>query len=363
MTKKPTIRDVAALAGVSPSTVSRVVTGQADVYMKPTTRSRVLQAIEELNYTPTRSAQRMRRKRCGIIGVLVPDISNPYFSLLARGVESIAFEKDYSTLICDSNHSEHRESRYLDLLVGEQVDGVVFVPVGVPDWPRINRMLDQGTRVVVADRCVEGLLGVEAANWQGSYSLTQHVLAQGHHRIAYIAGPPAVRTTQERVRGFEDAMAAVSCEPVAIRYGEYTFDSGHQLAMDIIKRDSVDALMAGDDLVALGAIRAAQANALHVPDDLSVTGFDAVPLLSIIHPELTSVRIPVFEIGQESMSMLARHIGAPELKEDRRILEVQLIPGASCRARLRNQENHCSPLLEDSQQGGDRRAQTSGGTK
>ncbi len=330
MGEKTTIRDVAALAGVSPSTVSRVLNGQSAIHMKAETRDRVLRAIDELNYTPARSAQRMRRQRCDIIGVLVPDVSNPYFSLLARGVESIAFDEGYSTLICDSNHVEDRESRYLDLLLAEQVDGIVFVPVGVPDWARINRLRDRGVRVVVADRCVEGLLGVEADNWRGSYAMTQHVIGLGHRRIAYIAGPRDVRTTQERLRGFRDAMDEASLEPVAIQHGEYTYDSGYNLAAELLKTLSIDALMGGDDLVALGAIRAAQANQIRVPAELGVTGFDAVPLLSLVEPELTSVRIPVFDIGRESMAMLIRHIGSPELNEERKVLGVEIVPGASC---------------------------------
>jgi len=354
MEKKPTIRDVATRAGVSASTVSRVLNSSTNMYMKPATRDRVLAAIQELRYTPTRSAQRMRRQRRDIIGILLPDISNPYFSLLARGVESIAFDKGYSTLICDSNHSEDRESRYLDLLMAEQVDGIVFIPVGMPDWSRIHRLLNQGVRIVAADRCLDGLLGVEAANWQGSHDLTQHVLSLGHRRIAYIAGPSDVQTTQDRLRGFKDAMAEAKLEPVAAPYGNYTYNSGYQLAADILESTCVDVIMAGDDLVALGAIRAAEAKGLRVPQDLSVTGFDSVPLLSLINPALTSVRIPVFEIGSESMAMLVRHIGSSESAEQRKVLDVEIIPGSSCILNPSLDQERESPLLEEQKhQGGD----------
>ena len=348
MEKKATIRDVAARAGVSPSTVSRVLNDQSSVYMKPETRDRVLEAIEELRYTPARSAQRMRRQRGDIIGVLVPDISNPYFSLLARGVESIAFEKGYSTLICDSNHSADRESRYLDLLMAEQVDGIVFVPVGEPDWSRIRRLRAQGVRIVAADRCQDELLGVEAANWQGSFDLTQHVISMGHRRIAYIGGPREVSTTQDRLRGFEDAMEDASLEPVAVCCGKYTHESGYRLAQQILEETPVDVLMAGDDLVALGAIRAAEDRGLSVPHDVGVTGFDSVPLLSVVHPTLTSVRIPVFEIGRESMSMLVRHIGAEDAEGDRKMLDVELVPGGSCVARPPGASVPDSPFPKES---------------
>lgn len=346
MEKKPTIRDVASTAGVSASTVSRVLNSSSNIHMKAETRERVLAAIRHLNYTPTRSAQRMRRQRRDIIGILLPDISNPYFSLLARGAESIAFENGYSTLICDSNHSEERESRYLDLLIAEQVDGIVFIPVGVPDWPRLRRLLDHGTRIVAADRCLDGILGVEAANWQGSHDLTQHVIELGHRSIAYVAGPADVQTTQDRLRGFMDAMAEAHLEPVAMPFGNYTFDSGMQLSSAILDDGPVDVIMGGDDLVALGAIRAAEARGLRVPEDLGVTGFDSVPLLSLIHPTLTSVRIPVFDIGREAMSMLVRHMGSSDSVEQRKVLDVEIIPGSSCCARVLSDHDLKSPLYE-----------------
>ncbi len=330
MDKKPTIRDVASRAGVSPSTVSRVLNEHATTYMRSETRDRVLEAIRELRYTPARSAQRLRSRRRDIIGILVPDISNPYFSLLARGVESIAFEEGYSTLICDSNHSTEKESRYLDLLMAEQVDGIIFVPVGVPDWPRIDRLRDQGVTIVASDRCVDGILGVEAANERGSLQLTEYALSLGYTQIAYIGGPEGVQTTQDRVRGFLKAMDEAGLAPAAIEYGTYTYDSGFSLAQRLLGEASIDLIMGGDDLVALGAVHAAEQLGRSVPHDLGVTGFDAVPLLSMIRPTLTSVRIPVFDIGKESMSMLVRHLDMPASNGERKVLDVDLVFGASC---------------------------------
>jgi DNA-binding LacI/PurR family transcriptional regulator len=205
---------------------------------------------------------------------------------------------------------------------------------------------------VAEDRCLDGLLGVEAANWQGSYALTEHVLSLGHRRIAYIAGPRDVRTTQDRLRGFQDAMERASLDPVAIRYGTYTYDAGYRIATEILENASVDVLMAGDDLVALGALRAAESRGLHVPDDLGVTGFDSVPLLSLIHPTLTSVRIPVFDIGRESMAMLVRHIGSSAPDEDRKVLDVEIIPGGSCISRTFDNQPSDSPLIDQQEHEG-----------
>ncbi|MCD6128611.1 LacI family DNA-binding transcriptional regulator, partial [Candidatus Bipolaricaulota bacterium] len=155
--RKVTIREVAARAGVSVSTVSRVLNGRDAHHMRPETKERVLRAIEELEYTPVKAARSLRRQRTQVIGVLLPDISNPFFSLLARGVESVAFEKGYSILICDSNHDPRKEAVYLSMLLEERVEGLVFIPVGRPATDLIQRLLNHGVKIVVADRRVDGL--------------------------------------------------------------------------------------------------------------------------------------------------------------------------------------------------------------
>ncbi|HIP99778.1 TPA: LacI family transcriptional regulator, partial [Candidatus Bipolaricaulota bacterium] len=214
--KKVTIREVAARAGVSVSTVSRVLNGRDAKHMRPETKARVLQAIEELEYTPVKAARSLRRQRTQVIGILLPDISNPFFSLLARGVASVAFESGYSTLICDSDHSVEKESRYLDILLAEGVEGIVFVPVGRPDMGRVQRLLRRGIKIVAADRRVEGLPGVWADNRGGSRELTRYVLNLGYRKICYIAGPEEVSSARERLAGFLDAVEEERTSPVAV---------------------------------------------------------------------------------------------------------------------------------------------------
>ena len=296
-----TIRDVAARAGVSVSTVSRVLNGRDEKHMRPETKARVLRAIEELEYTPVKAARSLRRQRTQVIGVLLPDISNPFFSLLARGVESVAFERGYSTLICDSNHSVEKESRYLDILLAEGVEGIIFVPVGRPDMNRIERLLRNGIRVVAADRRVEGLPTVEADNRGGSRELTEYVLSLGYRRIAYIAGPKEVSTAQDRLLGFYDAMEAAGLKPVTVRHGNFTYESGYEQTQKILRTYEVDAIMAGNDLIAIGAIQAAEDLDLRVPENLAVTGFDHTPLLTFVRPQLTTVEVPAFRLGQEAI--------------------------------------------------------------
>ncbi|WP_299029202.1 substrate-binding domain-containing protein, partial [uncultured Thermanaerothrix sp.] len=199
-----------------------------------------------------------------------------------------------------------KESRYLDILLAERAEGIVFTPVGKPDVDRIKRLLKCGIRIVVADRRVEGLPTVEADNRGGSRELTKYVLSLGYRRIVYIAGPEDVSTSQDRLLGFQEAMKAAGLEPVAVRRGNFTYESGYELAKLVLKTEKVDAIMCGNDLMAIGAIRAAEDEGLRVPDDLGVTGFDHVPWSDLVRPPLTTVEIPAFRIGQEALHKLLR---------------------------------------------------------
>ncbi len=325
MTKQATIREVAARAGVSQSTVSRVLNGNDADHMRPETKERVLLAMKELDYTPVKAAQTLRRQHTKVVGILVPDISNSFFSRVVRGVGSVAFEKGFSTLVCDSDHSVEKESRYLDILLAEGVEGIVFIPVGTPDMKRIDRLLRQGIRVVVADRRVKGFPAVEADNAGGSRELTEYLLQLGYKRIAYIAGPQEVSTARDRLAGFQEAMAETNLEPVTIHHGNFTYESGYEHARKVLSKHNVDAIMAGNDLMAIGVIQAAEDKGLEVPGDLGVTGFDNTPLLALARPKLTTVKVPAYRFGEE----VARQLFEGEV--DDLVLSVKLIPGATCR--------------------------------
>jgi LacI family transcriptional regulator len=329
MEQRISIRDVAAHAGVSPSTVSRVLNGQDADHMRPETKERILATIKELDYTPVRAAQRLRRRKTQALGVLIPDISNLYFSLLTRGVESVAFTEGFSTLVCDSNHETERESAYLDFLLSEGVDGIVFVPVGRPDLDLVQRLTDRGVRVIVADRRVDGLTTVDADNVGGSRDLTAYLLGLGYREIAYLAGPEEVSTAEDRLAGFRAAMKKAGQTPAAVVRGQFTFQSGYDHAVAILERRAVDAIIAANDLMAIGAIRAAEDRGVAVPDDLGVAGFDHVPWAALVRPQLTTVEVPAYAIGQEAGRRLL------DGSEDSLRLPTTLIPGGTCARRRR----------------------------
>ncbi|MFC2105097.1 LacI family DNA-binding transcriptional regulator, partial [Candidatus Bipolaricaulota bacterium] len=223
MTERASIRDVAEYAAVSPSTVSRVLNDRDENHMRPETKARVLEAIRILNYTPVKAAQTLRRQRTKTLGIVIPDITNLYFTMLTRGVESVAFDQGFTTLICDSNSSQEREYQYLDILLSEGVEGILYVPVGDSDGAMIERLLNRGIKIVVADRRLPNLPSVEVDNQAASRKLTEHILRLGYRRIAYIAGPEEVSTGRDRLRGFRDALHGWNLEPVSVYRGDFTF--------------------------------------------------------------------------------------------------------------------------------------------
>ncbi len=327
MRQRPTIKKVAELAGVSPSTVSRVLNGNDAQHMRPETKARVLAAIDRLNYTPLRAARSLRRQRSQVLAVLVPDISNPFFALLARGVETVAFHAGYSTLICDSNHSEEKETRSLWLLLAERVEGLVFIPVAQPDVGTIERLEQAGVSIIVVDRQVQGLPTVSADNRAGSRMLAEHLLQLGYRDIAYVAGPQDVSTARERLEGFVEALSERGVRPVCVRRGKYTYESGYARAKDVLRREHVDAIVAANDLMAVGAMRAAEELGLAVPKDLGVAGFDRVPWAAFLRPWLTTVEVPANRMGSEAAQMLLE--GTVQSLR----LPVRLVPGQTCSRR------------------------------
>ena len=226
MEKRATIQDVAKRAGVSITTVSRVINRRPDIKIRKSTEQRVLEAISELQFLPVKAARSLRFQQTHALGLLLPDISNPFFSLLARGVESISFQAGYSTLICDSDSSLSREARHVSVLLQEDIDGLVLVPVGGSEQEHLQRLRRSRTHLVVADRRMEGIISVEADNATGSFKLTQHLLELGYRRFAYIRGPQGVSTAEDRLRGFLRAMDEADVAPVVIMNGDFTYESG-----------------------------------------------------------------------------------------------------------------------------------------
>ena len=296
--------------------------------MRPETKQRVLEAMRELDYTPVKAAQTLRRVGTRTLGVVIPDITNLYFALLVRGIESVAFEQGFTTLICDSNHQKEREGRYLDMLLSEDVEGVLLVPVSLPDADRVQRLAEQGVNIVATDRRVPGLPAVEVDNHRASRELAEYILSLGYRQVAYVAGPEEVSTGRDRLAGFREALRSKGVDFAALRYGDFTFESGYRCAMGILDDQSAEVIVAANDMMAFGVLRAAEERGRSVPRDLGVAGFDHVPHVpyaTFMHPELTTVEVPIHRLGREAATLLLDGEG----KGAR--VQATLIRGGTCR--------------------------------
>ncbi|MFJ8647134.1 LacI family DNA-binding transcriptional regulator [Streptomyces sp. NPDC093546] len=315
-----TLADVAARARVSPATVSRVLNGNYPV--AASTRERVLRAVEELDYVLNGPASSLAAATSDLIGILVNDIADPFFGIMAGAAQSAIGEGapgraggEKLAVVCNTGGSPERELRYLTLLQRQRAAAVVLTGGALEDpahtaamAARFAKLADAGTRVVLCGRppVENGDAAIAAAltfdNRGGGRRLTEHLLALGHRRIGYVAGPAERTTTRHRLEGHREAMAAAGLAGPELDgltvHGSYDRRSGYDATLELLRRDpDLTAVVAANDTVALGACAALRDRGLRIPDDVSVAGFDDLPFSVDAVPALTTVRLPLSEAG------------------------------------------------------------------
>lgn len=329
--KRITIRDVAEKAGVSAQTVSRVLNQRPDV--APQTREKVVQAIADLNYRPSGIARSLRLKSTGTIGLIVPDSSNPFFAELGRAIEKTAFENGCSVILCNSDGDLERESFYIEALVSKQVDGLIIV--GANRASRKNPILDGSLPVVVVDRDLNGerFDTVLADNLEGGEKGTSYLIALGHERIAFITGPSGLPTSTARLRGYRRALEKhhIPLERELVIPGDFRYQGGYRAMEKLLKlAPPPTAVFAANDMMAVGAIACIRDHHLRVPEDISVIGFDDIPLASFLNPKLTTIAQPRGEMGRMAVTMLMERLQDRNLPARRYVLPVILVERESC---------------------------------
>ena len=333
-----TIRDVAKLAGVSSITVSRVINNSG--YVSKATRERVEKAIKELNYVPNTLATSFRSNRTYTIALVVPDVTNPFWTTVARGVEDVAAEKDYSVILCNTDEDSAKESRYIEILLRRQVDGILIAPA-TDDGERLLPIRSQETPCVILDREVKHFNAdvVRCDSVAGSRELTQHLLDIGHRRIAMISGPATVSTAEDRVEGYRRALQerGLTVDENLVKRGEYKQSSGYRLMREVMTDGlSPSAVFAANNFIAVGVMEAIREAGLRVPEDIALVCFDDLPQASLIYPFLTIVAQPAYEIGTTSAELLLEQLtGKTQRKERAVVLETELIIRESCGQYLR----------------------------
>jgi LacI family transcriptional regulator len=301
-----TIQDVATRAKVSIATVSRVL-NDSDHKVHPQTRARVLAAVRKLNYRPNALARSLLTRRTMTIGVIIPDISNPYYAEIVRGIQDVADETGYNILLQNTDRKQERIIKSIHLLREKIVDGVIFSGGIIHKFATLSALNELRERVVVIGRHEVNFPAALVDNIGGATAAIQHLIDLGHRRIAFIGGPKNSTTMIDRRKGYECALAqnGYALKSKLLKWGNLTPQSGFSAATALLRqKDRPTAIFACNDMMAFGSLHAARMLGLTVPDDVAVVGFDDVPLCAFIRPALTTVAIPRYGLGTGAMHML-----------------------------------------------------------
>ncbi len=323
-----TISDVAKRAGVSTMTVSRVINNSS--YISQETRERVERVIDELGYVPNALARSLRFKQTKTIALVLTDITNPFFTTLARGVEDVASEQGFSVIFCNTDESESEEAEYLNVLLQKQVDGILLVPACC-EKDLIVSIQSRGSPVVLLDRRIPGAKvdTVRCDSEQGAYQVVRHLLNLGHKRIAILAGPQSISTSVDRVAGYRRAMSEAGLDRNAqlVYHAGFTQEGGYQMTKQVLaNRVRPTALFAGNNFIAMGIFRSLREAGLRVPDDLSVVAFDDLLVEFVMDPFLTVVAQPAYEMGRQATELLLTRLAGEGPAEPQEIvLPIELI--------------------------------------
>jgi LacI family transcriptional regulator, galactose operon repressor len=320
---RATITDVAARAGVHPSTVSRVLNSHVDSTIRPETRQRVLRAAEQLGYRASPLARSLRLQRTLTLGMLVPDITNPFFSSIIKGAEDAARDRGYTLILGNSEDEPEREETYLRVLRERQVDGLLIASSQMAD-ETIAGLRDDGFPFVLLNRGARfpGDLVVVVDNLAASIEVVDHLAALGHRRIGHIAGPQNTTTGMDRLDGYREAVRALGLadDPELVAYAAgFSVASGRRaLAAMLAGPARPTAVFAANDLIAIGMLQHLRQVGVRVPGDLSIVGFNDIPLAGLLEPALTTVRVPQLEMGAVATHLLIDRL------EDRPIHDVRV---------------------------------------
>lgn len=328
------VNDVAKKAGVSIATVSRVINDHPKV--NPETRLKVQRVIKELKYQPNRVAKRLRNRNTSsnLLGVVIPDIQNPFYVEVFRGIEDVAYENKYALIMCNFSQDEKKEKLYLDILQSESVDGMIVAPTDEHD-PEVIELVKKGVPIVCVDR---GLIGVDVdvvlvENRNGAYSAVDYLARSGYRRIAYISGLPQIPSSRQREQGYREALAAhdLPIDQDLIKYGNSQHQSGVKLCEELLQLPQPpDALFTGNNLITLGALETIHKRGLHIPKDIAIIGFDDMYWSISLNPPLTAVRQPAYEIGKRAAEQLILRIKAPTRPTASMVLKTELMIRSSC---------------------------------
>jgi LacI family transcriptional regulator, galactose operon repressor len=300
-----TAKAVAELAGVSVTTVSRVLSGQATA-IPPETQDRVLAAARELRYRPNSLARALRKGTTQSIGLIVPDISDAYFHQVARGVEDVAQAAGCVVILTNTDRVPGREEACVNLLLDKRVDGIVFAGGGIDDDSHLGGFAWGSTRVITIGPHQLPFPSITVDDATAISDAVHHLAEVSCRRVLCLAGQPNWLVTQRRLAGYRRAVRALGLadDPDLVAYGDFTESAGAELAAKALVGTSFDGVIAFNDYTAIGAMHALEAAGLRVPQDVAVVGCDDVPVARMVHPALSSIGFSQYEFGRKAAEMI-----------------------------------------------------------
>ncbi len=334
---RATITDVAAEAGVHPSTVSRVLNGHAASAIRPATRERIVTAADRLGYRPSALARSLRLRRTLTLGMLVPDITNPFFSSIIKGAEDAARERGYNLILCNSEDEPDREATYLRVLRERHVDGLLIASSQMAD-DTIGGLRDEGFPFVLLNRATQDRddLAVVVDNHAAAMEVVAHLAALGHRRVGHIAGPQNTTTGVDRLEGYRAGVQrhGLAAEPGLVVEADAFSEEAGSRALEIMLAGPArpTAVFAANDLIAIGMLQRLRGMGARVPRDLSIVGFNDIPLAGLLEPALTTVRVPQLEMGVVGAHLLIDRLAGRPVGDVRRTLPTELVIRASSAA-------------------------------
>lgn len=326
-----TLRDISCKAGVSISTASRVLNGKTEKYrISQQTQLRVRKAAEQLAYRPNQLARGLRLKKTHTIGLVVPDISNPFFAYVARIIQIQAYQAGYSLFVCNTDENQLTEIEQIELLLSHKLDGIIIMPVGIK-YEHIYRLVSEHIPFVLIDRCFDEIdaNSVVVDNYSGAYKAVEHLIENGHQRIAIIQGLPDTYTNTARVKGYREALIhhGISVDSNLIVGNDFRQENGYIETKLLLKLEKAPtALFTTSDLITLGALQAIYEEHLNVPEDISMVAFDDVDFAPYLIAPLTAVQQPKELMGEIAVKLLIEDMKSKGKFDKKRIvLEPKLI--------------------------------------
>ncbi len=323
-----TLKDIAKEVGVSYATVSRALSGHPEV--NKNTRKKIIEMAEEMGYQPNAIAQGLVKNETKTIGLLIPDITNPFFPAIARGIEEAAVEKGYSTFLCNTNWNKNIEKKYLNVLIQKQVDGLILTPSSestdhlkfikklTPPKVFVNKIIDNSSDTfIIID------------NKKGAYQAVEHLIKKGHENIAFIGGEKSSTANKERLTGYKNAMQdnGLKINNDYVKMKGFNRTSGYFIMKEMLMSEGcqITAVFSANDLLALGAIQAIKEANFNIPEDIAIVGFDDIEFASLPEIQLTTVSQPKYQMGQIAFDALYEKLTGQKTKERKIILEPSLI--------------------------------------